>query len=144
MTVKPVPDGFHTVTPYLVVRDVAGLMDFLRDAFGARIKEAVPGPDGKVAHGEVVIGDSVVMLGEAREEHPPRPSTLYLYIPDCDDAYRRAMEAGATSIMKPTDMFYGDRNGGVMDPAGNQWWVATHVEDVPPDEIARRAAERGK
>lgn len=141
MPVRPIPEGYHTVTPYLVVADVAAEIAFLAAAFGAREKHRMPGPDGSVMHAEVMIGDSPVMLGQARDEYPPRPATTYLYVEDVDATYRRALEAGATSLMEPADQFYGDRNGGVEDPQGNQWWIATHVEDVPPDELERRAAE---
>ena len=144
MPVKHVPDGYHSVTPYLVVKGVADLLPFLEKAFGASLSECLRRPDGTVMHAEARIGDSVVMLGEASEKHPPRPSVLYLYVPDCDAAWRRALAAGATSILEPTDQFYGDRSGGVADPCGNQWWIGSRVEDLSPEEIARRAAKAGK
>ena len=96
-------------------------------------------PDGTLQHGEVKIGDSIVMLAEASGQWKPRPSTLYLYVNDTDATYRRAIEAGATSLMEPATQFYGDRSAGVQDPAGNFWWIATHVEDVSPEEMHRRA-----
>lgn len=139
MAVKPIPDGYHNVTPYLVVPGVARLIDFLKNAFGAQEIERMTRPDGSVGHAEVRIGDSVVMMGEPAGEAPAMPATIYLYVEDTDAAYRRALEAGATSVMAPADQFYGDRNAGVKDPCGNQWWIATHVEDVPPEEMARRA-----
>ena len=140
MAVKPIPDGFHSVTPYLVVEGVASLVDFLKQAFDAKEIERTMLPDGTVMHAQVKIGDSFVMMGEARGESTPRPASLYLYVTDTDATYRRALQAGATSIMEPADQFYGDRNLGVKDPAGNQWWIATHKEDVSSEEIGRRAA----
>lgn len=142
MTVKPIPEGYHTVTPYLVVPGVAKLIDFLKQAFGAEEKERHARPDGGIMHAEVKIGNSIVMMGEPQGEFKsmPMPSMLYVYVNDVDDAYKRALQAGATSVMAPADQFYGDRNGGVKDAAGNLWWIATHIEDVSPEELAKRAA----
>jgi PhnB protein len=140
MAVKPIPDGYHSVTPYLLVQGVAKLIDFLKQAFDAKERECLTGPDGAIMHAEATIGDSVVMMGEARGEFKPMPASLYLYVKDTDATYRRAMQAGAMSMMEPADQFYGDRNAGVMDPVGNLWWIATRKEDVPPDEMAKRAA----
>ena len=139
MPVQPIPEGYHTVTPYLTVPGVARLIDFLKQAFGAEEKERMMRPDGSVGHAEVRIGDSMVMMGEPSDKFPPMPATIYLYVPDTDAAYRRAIQAGASSMMEPTNQFYGDRNAGVKDPSGNLWWIATHVEDVPPEEMRRRA-----
>jgi uncharacterized glyoxalase superfamily protein PhnB len=139
MAVKPIPDGFHTVTPYLVVPGVANLLDFLQQAFAAQELLRMPRPDGAIMHAEVKIGDSIVMMGEPMGDQAPMPGSLYLYVHDADSVYRRALQAGATSTMEPTDQFYGDRSAGVKDPAGNQWWIATHQEDVPPAELAKRA-----
>jgi PhnB protein len=138
MSVKPIPDGYHTVTPYLAVSGADRLMAFLSQAFDAQERHRSTRPDGSIWHAEVRIGDSVVMLAEALDPWKPMPSTLYLYVPDTDATYRRALEAGATSLMEPADQFYGDRNAGVKDPTGNLWWIATHKEDVSPDEMARR------
>ena len=139
MAVKPIPDGFHTVTPYLVVPGVAKLLDFLQQAFAAEEIVRMPRPDGAIMHAEVKIGDSIVMMGEPMGDHTPMPGSIYLYVHDADTVYRRALQAGATSTMEPADQFYGDRSAGVKDPAGNQWWIATHKEDVPPAELAKRA-----
>lgn len=144
MAVKPIPDGYHTVTPYLVVNGVPSLVEFLKKAFGAEQTESVPGADGKETHAEVKIGDSKVMMGEAGPQHPPLTAMLYLYVADCDAAYKRAVEAGGASIMPPTDMFYGDRSGAVKDACGNQWWMATRKENLSPEEIAKRAAAQHK
>jgi PhnB protein len=121
--VKPIPDGYHTVTPYLIVEGVAELIDFLKQAFDAVEKERLPGPDGKVGHAEVRIGDSVVMMGEAGGEWKPVPGAMYLYVNDTDATYKRALEAGATSLMEPADQFYGDRNARREGP------VRQHVVD---------------
>jgi PhnB protein len=139
MAVKPIPDGYHTVTPYLVVPRVAELIDFLKQAFGAEEMFRMPRPDGAIAHAEVRIGDSMVMMGEPMGQFQPMLAMIHLYVDDADTMYKRALEAGATSVREPTDQFYGDRTAGVKDPAGNQWWIATHKEDVAPDELARRA-----
>jgi uncharacterized glyoxalase superfamily protein PhnB len=140
MAVNPIPDGYRTVTPYLVVEGLNKVINFLKSAFNAETKSCVTQPDGSIAHAEVKIGDSFVMLGEARPPWQPMPGAIYLYVDDTDAWYHRAMQAGGTSLLEPADMFYGDRNAGVKDPAGNYWWIATHKEDVPPDEIQRRAA----
>ena len=141
MTVKPIPDGYHSVIPYLIVHGAAGLIDFLRHAFDATEKERHTWPDGSIMHAEVKIGDSVIMLGEARGEWKPMPASIYLYVNDADATFRKAIKAGAVSVMEPADQFYGDRHGGVKDPCGNLWWVATHIEDVPPEELQRRMEE---
>ena len=141
MVVEPIPAGYRTVTPYLIVEGAEDLLTFVKQAFAAEETVRMPRPDGTIAHAEVRIGDSVVMLGEASEQWPPMPGSIHLYVGDCDATYRRALEAGATSVQEPADQFYGDRSGGVRDPVGNVWWIATHVEDVPEEEMAKRAQE---
>jgi uncharacterized glyoxalase superfamily protein PhnB len=142
MAVKPVPEGHHTVTAYLLVDDADAQLEFLQRAFGARITELHKDPNGRVMHAEVLIGDSHVMLGQAGPEWKAMPAMVHLYVPDCDAMYQAALAAGATSVRELRTEFYGDRSGGVRDPNGNQWWIATHVEDVSSEEIARRAAAR--
>jgi len=139
MAAKPIPEGYHSITPYLVVDGASRLIDFLKQAFGAEETFRMPMPDGKIGHAEVKIGDSVVMMGDAGAQMPPMPAMLYLYVNDADTTYKRALQAGATSLNEPMDQFYGDRSGAVKDPVGNHWWIATHKEDVPPEELARRA-----
>jgi PhnB protein len=139
VAITPIPEGYHTVTPYLVVQGAAKLIDFLKQAFDAKEIMRMPLPDGTIMHAEVKIGDSTVMLGDARGDFKPMPAAIYLYVNDADATYQRALHAGATSTMEPANQFYGDRNAGVKDPVGNQWWIGTHIEDVPPDELARRA-----
>ncbi len=139
-TVNPVPENCHAVTPYLIVHGVPRLLDFLIKAFGAEITEKMDAPDGTVRHAEVRIADSLVMMGEAGGPNPARPSTLYLYVPEVDQTFKRALAAGAKSLSEPKDQFYGDRSGGVEDPSGNHWYIATHVEDVSREEMQRRFA----
>jgi uncharacterized glyoxalase superfamily protein PhnB len=142
MTVKPIPEGYHTVTPYLVVQGAAQLVEFLKQAFEAEEIHRMALPDGTISHAEVKIGDSRVMLSEASGEYKPMPAMLHLYVKDTDAVYQRALQAGATSLREPEDQFYGDRLGGLRDSFGNQWWLATHIEDVSPEEMTRRAANQ--
>lgn len=144
MAVQPVPAGFHTVTPYLIVPGVAKLLDFLKRAFDAKEAGRFERPDGGIMHASVQIGDSMVMMGEPMDESQAKPASLYLYVSDTDALYKRALEAGATSVMEPADQFYGDRNAGVKDASGNIWWIGTHIEDVPAEEMAKRAAAHAK
>jgi len=140
--VKPVPDGYHTVTPYLVVDGAEKVIRFMKEAFGAQpVFEPMMRPDGKVMHAEFKIGDSNMMISDASERAPATSAMLYLYVPNVDAVYQKALKAGGTSVMEPSDMFYGDRSGGVKDPAGNQWHIGTHVEDVAPAELKKRAVE---
>jgi PhnB protein len=143
--VKPVPEGFHTVTPYLVVDGAEKVIRFAKEAFGAEaVFEPMTGPDGKIMHAELKIGDSIVMISDASERAKATSDMLYVYVPNVDAVYQKALKAGATSEMEPSDQFYGDRSGGVRDPAGNRWHIATHVEDVSPAELKKRAAEFAK
>jgi PhnB protein len=141
MTVKPIPDGYHTLTPYLIVEGASSLIEFLKEAFDAQETQRVVQPDGTTMHAEVRIGDSVVMLSDAMGEWKPMPTSIYLYVNDADATYQRALQAGGTSVMEPANLFYGDRHGGVKDPAGNYWSIATHIEDVPHEELAKRAED---
>ncbi|MGH2450441.1 MAG: VOC family protein [Candidatus Limnocylindria bacterium] len=141
MAAKPIPDGYHTVTPYLLVGRAALVIQFLKDAFGAEEIERMPGPDGGISHAEVRIGDSVVMMGEPSDPSARGSAMLYVYLPDVDEAYARALRAGGVSIQEPRIEFYGDRTAAVRDPSGNQWYIATHVEDMSSDELERRAAQ---
>lgn len=136
--VRPIPPGYHTVTSYLFVPGAAQLIGFLQAAFDATIVSRQVAPDGSVSYALVKIGDSLVMLSEPHDPWKPMPCGIYLYVPDTDATYARAMAAGGVSLMEPADQFYGDRNAGVQDPCGNQWWIATHIEDVPPKELERR------
>lgn len=141
--VKAIPDGYHTVTPYLTVPDGERMLRFLQDVFGAKLGERHNRPDGTLQHAELQLGDSMIMVGQATQQFTPRPQTMYVYLPDVDVVYKRAIDAGAKSLMPVADQFYGDRSGGFEDPQGNWWWVATHVEDVSREEIERRAQAQG-
>lgn len=144
MAIKPVPDGFPTVTPYLVVKGVGPLIDFLKKAFNASELEIMKKPDGTIMHAEVKIGNSPIMLGEAQDQSSPMPTTLYMYVEDTDATYKSALAAGATTLMEPVNQYWGDRNAAVQDASGNRWWIATRVEEVPPDELRKRAEKRAK
>ena len=145
MAVNPIPDGYRTVTPYLVVRGAAKTIEFAKKAFGAElIGEPMKRPDGTVMHAQIRIGDSLVMISDATAQQPPMPSMLYIYVPNVDAVYQRAVAAGGASLMEPMDMFYGDRSGGVKDPAGTQWFIGTHKEDVAPQELKKRAEAHHK
>src|ERR1700745_2911539 len=144
---NPIPKRYHTITPPLPCRDAAKAIDFYKKAFGAQELMRMPSPDGKIGHSEIKIGDSVVFISdefpgrtaETSQTAPPR-SSLFLYVEDVDAVYNRAVSAGAKSTMPLQDMFWGDRFGNVVDPFGHQWGLATHIEDVAPDEIERRSA----
>lgn len=127
-----VPPGMRTVTPYLIVRGAGRLMRFVEKAFGAEQMERHEAPDGSMTHGMVKIGDSMLEMSDAHGEWGPRANTIHLYVPNTDELYARAIEAGATSIQVPTDQAYGDRSAGVKDEFGNRWFVATHIRDVTP------------
>ena len=126
MKVKPIPEGFHSVTPYLIVEKASEFIDFLKAAFGAQEKYRVPAQTGGIMHAEMRIGDSVLELADASDRYPSRPAAIHLYVPDVDATYRRALDAGATSTHDVVDQEYGDREGSVMDRFGNRWYIATH------------------
>ena len=143
--VKPVPDGYTAVTPYLVAEDAPRLIDFLVEAFGAVERMRMPMPDGGIGHAEVEIAGAAVMLGSASPpDFPPVAAQLHLYVEDADAVYARAVAAGATAIAEPADQFYGDRLGRIADPAGNVWTIATHIEDVTPEQMMERMAAMGE
>jgi len=151
MAAKPVPEGFHTVTPYLIVNDGRAAIEFYKQAFGAKEEYRMDGPGGKVMHAEIRIGDSHVMLADEFPDMGYRgpqalggsPVSLLLYVEDVDARFQRAVAAGAKVLRPVEDQFYGDRTGTLADPFGHVWSIATHKEDVPPDEIKRRMAEMG-
>jgi PhnB protein len=147
MATMPVPEGYHTVTPYLHVDDAEQAIDFYKKAFGAKERMRMEAPDGRIAHAEIEIGDSLVMLSDPFPQSSVRtPKELggttagvFLYLEDVDAVVKRAVDAGATVTMEVADQFWGDRFGSVTDPFGHSWSIATHVEDVPPEEMAERA-----
>jgi PhnB protein len=146
--VNPIPDGYHSVTPYLYIDGAASAIDFYKTAFGAVEVMRLAGPDGKIGHAEIKIGDSHVMLADefpdmgARSPHTIGGTAvgLMVYLPDVDVVVERAVKAGATLERPVENKFYGDRTGGIIDPFGHRWYIATHVEDVPPEEMEKRAA----
>ena len=135
---NPVPKGYNRVSPYLTLNDVSSEIEFLCQVFDAKPKQQLRLPDGTVSHSEVVIGDSVVMMGKARDGESALQSMLYVYVADCDDTFKRALESGATSIIAPADQFYGDRSAGFIDPQGIQWYVASRIEDLSTEEMQKR------
>jgi PhnB protein len=137
MAVKAIPDGYHSITPGMNVKECDKAIEFLRKAFGGEERARHVGPGGKIVHAEVKIGDSIVMLSEAAQQAPYTVHAM-LYVTDCDAVFKRAIDAGATAKQPPTDMFYGDRGARVVDPFGNDWFVATHKEDVAPEELEKR------
>lgn len=148
--VDPIPEGMHTVTPNLVLRDCARAIEFYERALGAREVSRMPAPDGKgIWHAELRIGDSVVYLNDempgmtrpAPDAEHPAPVTMWLYVKDCDAAFRRAVSAGAKAVREPEDMFWGDRCAGVLDPYGYAWSFATHQKDLTEEEMRRAGAE---
>jgi PhnB protein len=146
--VKPVPDGYHTATPYLTIRGAAAAIDFYQRAFGAKELFRLPSPDGKIAHAEIIIGDSHIMLAdESDHDGTKAPETLkgstagiFLYVKDVDAAFKQAVKAGAKETMPLQNMFWGDRFGKLTDPFGHRWMLATHVEDVSPADMEERMA----
>lgn len=145
--VKPVPDGYPALTPYLIVSDGAAAIEFYRKAFGAKERMRLPAPNNRVGHAELVVGGSVIMLADEFPEHgalSPQtvggsPVMLHLYLPDVDGVAAAAVAAGGTLMRPATNEFYGDRVARITDPFGHNWHIATHIEDVPPDEMERRA-----
>jgi PhnB protein len=136
---QPIPTGLHAVTPQLVTEDARALLGFLEKAFGAEVSHAMPGPDGKgVMHAAIRIGDSTLFASDATSFAKPSKANLFLYVKDVDASYARAVKAGAKAAVPVTDMFWGDRWGTVEDPYGNTWQIATHVEDLSPEEMNKR------
>jgi PhnB protein len=146
MSAQPIPAGYHAVTPYLAVNGAARAIEFYKTAFGATEVMRLPGPDGKIAHAEIKIGDSIIMLADENLEWGNRspqtlggsPVMIALYIVDVDTVAHRAVAAGATLLVPIADQFYGDRSGRLADPFGHVWMIATHIEDVPPEEMQKR------
>jgi PhnB protein len=148
MATKPIPEGYHSMTPYLAFDNAAEAIEFYKRAFGAKERMRMEAPGGKIGHAQLEIGDSVVMLSDTFPQSTTKsPKELggttagvFMYVEDVDAAFKQAVDAGATAQMEPQDMFWGDRFGSLSDPFGHNWSLATHVEDVPPEEMA----ERGK
>ena len=148
MTVKPIPDGYHSITPYLIVHDGTAAVDFYKRAFGAIERLRLPRPDGKIAHAEVLIGNSVVMLADEAPEMMARsaksiggsPISIMLYVENVDEQFAKAVAVGGRVLRPVTNQFYGDRSGTLEDPFGITWTIGTHVEDMSAEEVQRRMA----
>ena len=149
MATQPIPEGYHTVTPYLAVDDAAQAIEYYKKAFGAKERVRMDAPGGKIGHAELEVGDSLVMLADQFPQSSTKPpkelggtsASIFMYVEDVDAVVKRAVDAGATVTMEVADQFWGDRFGSVTDPFGHSWSIATHVEDVPPAEMAERAKE---
>jgi PhnB protein len=149
MAVNPIPEGYPRVTPYLTIDGASAAIDFYTKVFGATERMRMPAPDGRLGHAEIAIGDSVIMLSDEYKEMGvlgPKsiggtPVTINVYVEDVDSVFDRALQEGSKSLRDPENQFYGDRMGQFEDPFGHKWSVGTHVEDVPPDEMEKRAAE---
>ena len=147
MATQPVPEGYHTLTPYLAVDDAAAAIEYYQRAFGAKESVRMEGPDGKIGHAELEIGDSRVMIADPFPQSSTRPpkelggttANVFMYAENVDEVLQQAIDAGATMLMPPEDMFWGDRMGSITDPFGHVWNIATHVEDVPEEEMGERA-----
>jgi PhnB protein len=147
MATQPIPEGYHTVTPYLAVEDATEAIEYYTKAFGAKERVRMETPDGKVGHAELEVGDSLVMLSDPFPQASTKPPnelggttvSVFMYVEDVDAVVKQAVDAGATVTMEVADQFWGDRFGSVKDPFGHLWSIATHVEDVPPEEMAERA-----
>ncbi len=147
MAVKPIPEGYHTVTPYLAVDDAAEAIEYYKKAFGAKERVRMEAPEGRIGHAELEIGDSLVMLSDPFPQATTRSpkelggtsASIFLYVEDVDAVVKQAVDTGSTITMEVADQFWGDRFGSVQDPFGHLWSIATHVEDVPPEEMAERA-----
>jgi len=149
---KPIPKGYHTATPYLIIKGAAKAIEFYKKAFGAAEMTRMTQPDGRIGHAEIKIGDSLIMLADEFPEMGARspqslggsPVSILLYVQDVDALTSQAITAGAKVVRPVKDQFYGDRSGSLEDPFGHQWHIATHVEDVPPEEMKKRAAAAGR
>ena len=147
--VKPVPDGYHSVTPYLFIKGAADAIDYYKNVFGAKERMRMPGPNGRVMHAELAIGDSIIMLADENLEigaKSPKTlggtsSTLHAYFDNVDNIAEEAVKAGATVVRPLKDEFYGDRAGTIVDPFGHMWSIATHIEDVSPEEMKKRMSK---
>jgi PhnB protein len=149
MPPKPIPEGYHTLTPYLAVDDAAEAIEYYKRAFGAQERVRMDAPGGKIGHAELQIGDSLVMVSDPFPQastQPPKElggtsASVFMYVEDVDAVVQKAVDSGATIAMEVADQFWGDRFGSIKDPFGHVWSIATHVEDVPPEEMAERAKE---
>jgi PhnB protein len=148
-TVKPIPEGYHSVTPYLYIKGAASAIDYYKNVFGAKEHVRMPGPDGRIMHAELQIGDSMIMLADENLQIDAKSpatvggvaSSLLLYVENVDAVMQKAVTAGAKLVRPVQDQFYGDRSGAISDPFGHTWSIATHIEDVSPEEMKKRMAK---
>ena len=138
---KVIPDGYHSINTSVIVDGAQEVIDFLKKTFDAKERLMMPGQPGKIAHAELEIGDSVIMISDATEQYPATGCRVYVYVADVDAAYKRAVAAGAKGVEEPENQFWGDRNAAVVDSKGNHWAIATRVEDLSSEEIGKRAQE---
>lgn len=136
--VQPIPEGFHTITPYFLIKDAPAFMDFMHKAFNAIEVFTFKDNEGTIRHAQMKVGDSIFMLSEAQANYPIKNAMIYLYVNDVDSAYQQAVNAGGKSILPPKDQFYGDRSGCVEDGFGNQWWIASRTEELSEEEFKTR------
>ena len=144
MSVQPIPEGFSAVSPYLAVANVRSTIEFLKKAFDAEELSLHAMPDGRIMNAILKIRGCTVFFGEVTEANKAWPAMLYMYVADVDAAFKKAVNAGGKTVMEPQDMYYGERSGAVEDPSGNQWWMASHIEEMSDEELIRRAVEKGK
>lgn len=144
MGAKPIPERYTNVIPFLVCNGAGKVIEFCQKAFDAKISDMHKTDDGTIMHAAIHIRDSAIMLSDGSPQFPSMPSMLHIYVEDVDSVYKKAIDAGGVSLREPTNEFYGDRSCGVKDSSGNQWWIATHIEDLTPEEIERRQKEMKK
>lgn len=140
--VQPIPEGFQTLTAYLIVADAKKEIEFLKAAFDAQAIHISKGPDGSIRHATLKVGTSMLMMGQSSEMWRAVPAMMYMYVEDVDAVYKRALACGAKSVREPADQIYGDRSGAVESANGIQWWMSTHIEDVSEEELQRRSAQQ--
>ena len=141
MSTSGIPQGQNAISPYLAVGDARAMLEFVQSAFGAQPKEVLKTPEGTIMHCEAAIGDSIIMIGQAPSGANTMTNMIHMYTENCDTLYRQALDAGATVVREPEDQFYGDRNCAVADQFGNQWWIATRIENLTSEEIHNRLAD---
>jgi len=138
MSIKPIPEGFNNVIPYLMCKDSSKVIEFCQKTFDAKVDGVHKNENGSVMHASIHIRDSAIMLSDANETHPPSPSMMYIYVNNVDEVYDKAIAAGGVSLREPTNEFYGDRSAGFKDSSGNSWWIGAHIEDVSDEELQKR------
>lgn len=144
MSVKPIPDGYDNVIPYLICKDTDKVIEFAQKTFGASVDGIQKNENGIIMHASIHIRNSAIMLSEGSDKWPSMPAMMYIYVTNVDETYKKGLDAGGESLREPTNEFYGDRSCGLRDVSGNQWWIATHVEDISHEEMNKRQEELKK